>query len=306
MFTWDGLLETPDESQQRDNEPNELVERSCSCEGPACNCCLDINITFIDLGGPGCVRMKYLSPTDGIAVNVSYGSKLLHREVVKGANPDPTCIDILSDLAQLCARFSDLAPTSDGLRWCLQLEPTLLGDVQAQYLVGCFRMGPDGMSVDPPITNTTSEASLAIVKQLKMDVNNDFDVEFLYLDHLNAVSNRERALRRNDFENLREEEFLKRYRLSKTIVACKAVETVHYYLCTTDSPTNSTTGETVEEINEEELIAAVNESAEHGIALISNFLGLAFGGGEAPSNATEIYNTTDTTQTSPEEQTPVP
>ncbi|XP_069669419.1 uncharacterized protein [Periplaneta americana] len=234
MFTWDGLLETPDESQQRDNEPNELVERSCSCEGPACNCCLDINITFIDLGGPGCVRMKYLSPTDGIAVNVSYGSKLLHREVVKGANPEPTCIDILSDLAQLCARFSDLAPTSDGLRWCLQLEPTLLGDVQAQYLVGCFRMGPDGMSVDPPITNTTSEAS------------------------------------------------------------------------TTDSPTNSTTGETVEEINEEELIAAVNESAEHGIALISNFLGLAFGGGEAPSNATEIYNTTDTTQTSPEEQTPVP
>jgi hypothetical protein len=73
-----------------------------------------------------------------------------------GANPAPSCIDILSDLAQLCARFSDLAPTSDGLRWCLQLDPTLLGDVQAQYQVGCFRMGPEGMSVDPPV-NTSAQ-----------------------------------------------------------------------------------------------------------------------------------------------------
>jgi hypothetical protein len=32
----------------------------------------------------GCVEMKYLSPSDGIAVNVSYGNRLLHREVVKG------------------------------------------------------------------------------------------------------------------------------------------------------------------------------------------------------------------------------
>jgi hypothetical protein len=32
----------------------------------------------------GCVEMKYLSPADGIAVNVSYGNRLLHREVVKG------------------------------------------------------------------------------------------------------------------------------------------------------------------------------------------------------------------------------
>ena len=66
-------------------------------------------------------------------------------------------MDILSDLAQLCARFSDLAPTSDGLRWCLQLEPTLLGDTQAQYQVGCFRMGPEGMAVDPPTTNAAAQ-----------------------------------------------------------------------------------------------------------------------------------------------------
>ena len=85
-----------------------------------------------------------------------------------GANPEPSCIDILSDLAQLCARFSDLAPTSDGLRWCLQLEPTLLGDVQAQYQVGCFRMGPDGMAVDPPTTNTAAQTRYGFLSRTRI------------------------------------------------------------------------------------------------------------------------------------------
>jgi len=54
MFTWDGLFDISDESlQQRDNEPSDLVDKSCSCEGPSCNCCLDFNLTYIDLGGPG-------------------------------------------------------------------------------------------------------------------------------------------------------------------------------------------------------------------------------------------------------------
>ncbi|KAJ9597174.1 hypothetical protein L9F63_026934, partial [Diploptera punctata] len=202
MFSWDGLFDfSEDTQQQRDNEPSDLVERSCACEGPSCNCCLDFNLTYIDLGGPGCVRMKYVSPAEGIAVNVSYGNRLLHTETVKGANPDPSCIDMLSDLAQLCARFSDLAPTSDGLRWCLQLEPTLLGEVQTQYQVGCFRMGPEGMSVDPPIANITNEES-------------------------------------------------------------------------TEAESSTTIAPAPEEVNEEALIAAVNESAEEGIAFFSHLLGL--------------------------------
>ncbi|GFG28537.1 hypothetical protein Cfor_08895 [Coptotermes formosanus] len=237
VFTWDGLFDVPDEPyQQRNNEPHNLVDKSCSCEGPSCNCCLDFNLTYIDLGGPGCVHMKYLSPADGIAVNVSYGNRLLHTEVVRGANPEPSCIDILSDLAQLCSRFSDFAPTSDGLRWCLQLEPTLLGDVQAQYQVGCFRMGPEGMAVDPPTTNTAAQTS-----------NTD------------------------------------------------------------PSPTSTPSVENLEEINEEALIAAVNESAEEGIAFFSNLLGITFGGGEAPGNTTEADNTTDTTAQYPTvEHTPPP
>jgi hypothetical protein len=54
MFTWDGLLDIADEPHlQRDSDPNEIVDKSCSCEGPSCSCCLDFNLSFIDLGGPG-------------------------------------------------------------------------------------------------------------------------------------------------------------------------------------------------------------------------------------------------------------
>lgn len=66
-----------------------------------------------------------------------------------GSKPAPACMDLLSNLAQVCARFTELTPEGEGLRGCTLLEPTLLGDVQAQYPVGCFRMGPFGMTLDP-------------------------------------------------------------------------------------------------------------------------------------------------------------
>ena len=61
VFSWDGLLDfsPEDVQQQRDNEPSDIVERSCSCEGPSCDCCLDFNLTYIDLGGPG--KREFLS-----------------------------------------------------------------------------------------------------------------------------------------------------------------------------------------------------------------------------------------------------
>jgi len=55
----------------------------------------------------------------------------------------------------------------------------------------------------------------------------------------------------------------------------------------------------VEEINEEALIAAVNESAEEGMAFFSNLLGITFGGGEAQGNTTERDNSTDTVTHNP-------
>jgi len=63
MFTWDSLFEVSDEPhQQRDNEPNDLVAKSCSCEGPSCNCCVDFVLPYIELGGPG----MYVVSTAGV------------------------------------------------------------------------------------------------------------------------------------------------------------------------------------------------------------------------------------------------
>ncbi|XP_041975640.1 uncharacterized protein LOC121730597 [Aricia agestis] len=137
------LIEVP---ELRNDQPN----RNCMCKGPACVCCVDFNITFVDLGGPGCVHMKYLSPEEGFSVNVSYGKNLLHNSKIKGTNPAPICLEVFGNLAQVCAKFSDLAPTSDGLRGCLDIEPMLLKESQLTFPIGCFKSTAGGMEMEDP------------------------------------------------------------------------------------------------------------------------------------------------------------
>lgn len=57
-------------------------------------------------------------------------------------------MNLLSELAQICARFAALKATEDGLEGCLHFEPHVLGEVTAKYHIGCFKMGPDGMVQD--------------------------------------------------------------------------------------------------------------------------------------------------------------
>lgn len=92
--------------------------------------------------------MKYISKDEGIAVNVSYGSNTLHSEVVKGPNPKPTCMSLLTNIAHVCANFLDMTPTSDGLNSCLQLDFKLLGDLQTDFDMGCFSMNEEGMKMN--------------------------------------------------------------------------------------------------------------------------------------------------------------
>ncbi|KAL0851359.1 hypothetical protein ABMA28_007176 [Loxostege sticticalis] len=147
------LVEVPKQREQND--------RTCACKGPACVCCVNFNITIVDLGGPGCVHMKYISPEEGFSVNVSYGKNLLHSAKIQGTNPAPICLEVFGRFAQVCAKFSDMAPTADGLRGCLELEPRILGDKQLEFPIGCFRSKSGGMEMeDPPAeseTETTTE-----------------------------------------------------------------------------------------------------------------------------------------------------
>lgn len=160
--------------------------------------------------------MHYLSPEDGIAINVSYGDSLLHNEVVKGPNPPPSCLNIFAKLAQMCARFNGLIRTDDGLKGCVSLEPMLLGEAQLDLPIGCFRMTPRGMEIIQPPSELQpqQEAALGLTE----------------LDKADANSTNEDA----------------------------------------DEGPDSLAGYTAEDI-----LSAVNESAQQGIALLSNWLGLA-------------------------------
>lgn len=114
----------------------------------------------------GCVRLKYLSQEEGIAMNVSYGDSLLQSNTVKGPHPEPTCLNIFTKLAQMCAKFTELVEIGDGLRGCIRLEPQLLGETQIELPIGCFNMGPDGMKM---IESDEKEKAVEEEKKLVSD-----------------------------------------------------------------------------------------------------------------------------------------
>ncbi|KAF6216997.1 hypothetical protein GE061_001349 [Apolygus lucorum] len=192
-------------------ETGDNENQACSCSGPECQCCVSFNLTYMDLGGPGCVKMKYLSKDEGLMVNVSYGDSQLHGGQVKG--PSMTCMDILLDLAQMCAKFSSVAVTDDGMEACASLVPSILGDAHDGFQLGCFVMGSQGMKL---INSTLTD----LVSSVEPAAEQEGD-------------------------------------------------------SATPAPVNS----------EEALIAAVNESAEEGIAWFGSFLGFNFGKSENQTTA---------------------
>lgn len=116
----------------------------------------------------------------------------------------------------MCARFSGLVRTDDGLKGCVGLEPMLLGEPQLELPIGCFKMSPRGMEVipTPPELQQQQQATLGLAESDKTDGNSTAEDG--------------------------------------------------------DEGPDSLAGYTAEDI-----LSAVNESAQQGIALLSNWLGLA-------------------------------
>lgn len=104
--------------------------------------CLDFNISDTFDLGPACVRMKYLSQTDGIAMNLTLGKTLSKSSIVKISNPEePVCLSMLGGLAKMCAKFAGLAPSANGgLIGCLAMQPKLFGEVPIAFDFPCFSM----------------------------------------------------------------------------------------------------------------------------------------------------------------------
>ncbi|KAJ8682030.1 hypothetical protein QAD02_017822 [Eretmocerus hayati] len=140
----------------------------CLCQASSCLCCVELNLTSsIDLGGPACVNVRHVERN--VSLNLSYSENPVHNATIALAQASrrPTCMNLLSDLAQICAEFTSMKPVEgsgsqsqeaiayDG---CLVIEPALLGARQATYPVGCFRL-EQGLvrQIEGPVTPVTEE-----------------------------------------------------------------------------------------------------------------------------------------------------
>lgn len=134
-------------SLEEDDAPAEKRDRESDClcqksgpDGSNCICCLEFNISETFDLGPACVRMKYLSQADGIAMNLTLGKTLAKSSTIKIEKPEqPVCLSMLGGLAKMCAKFNGLAPSANGgLIGCLAMQPKLFGEVPINFDFPCF------------------------------------------------------------------------------------------------------------------------------------------------------------------------
>ncbi|XP_023290145.1 uncharacterized protein LOC105699591 [Orussus abietinus] len=131
----------------------------CWCQASGCLCCVDLNLTStIDLGGPACVNVK--QKEENVSLNLSYGDNPIHNATTRLADAadKPTCMNLLSDLAQICAKFVSVRRAEAGHDACLRIEPALLGAPQASYPVGCFNFHQGVRRIEGPPPAETADA----------------------------------------------------------------------------------------------------------------------------------------------------
>ncbi|XP_011300018.1 uncharacterized protein [Fopius arisanus] len=152
-----GILETLLSWDVRDSEARSSTPQSkCLCQTSGCLCCVDLNLTStIDLGGPACVNIK--QKEDNVSLHMSYGDNPVHNATIRIADAanKPTCMNLLSDLAQLCAKFTTMKRQDSGHDGCLVVEPALMRTPQATYHMGCFNFNQGVRQIQSSIIETT-------------------------------------------------------------------------------------------------------------------------------------------------------
>lgn len=135
-------------AEKRDRESDCLCQNS-GPDGSNCICCLEFNYTEILDIGPACVRVKYLSQTEGVAMNLTLGKTLARSAIVKVEKPEePVCLSMLGGLAKMCAKFTGLAPSANGgLIGCLKMQPKLFGEVPIDFDFPCFDLNAQEIRV---------------------------------------------------------------------------------------------------------------------------------------------------------------
>ncbi|XP_076236946.1 uncharacterized protein LOC143180835 [Calliopsis andreniformis] len=135
-------------------------QSQCLCQTTNCLCCVDLNLTAtIDLGGPACINVK--QKEENVTLNLSYGDNPVHNATIKIAEAanKPTCMNLLSDLAQICAKFASIKQGDTGYDGCIVIEPALLGTPQATYHMGCFNFNQVVRQIEVSAITETTETT---------------------------------------------------------------------------------------------------------------------------------------------------
>ncbi|XP_014217299.1 uncharacterized protein LOC106645858 [Copidosoma floridanum] len=134
--------------------PESSNNNKCLCQASGCLCCVELNLTkSLDLGGPACVNVRQRERN--VTLNLSYADNPVHNATIDIAQAahKPTCINMLLDFAQICAKFDSMrvAKSEGSYDGCLVIEPVLLGMSHITYPVGCFNFnGGQVRRIEPP------------------------------------------------------------------------------------------------------------------------------------------------------------
>jgi hypothetical protein len=133
-------LDDDDDAPQKRDREDDCVCLSGNAEGKNCICCLKFNISDTFDLGRACVKVRYLSQTEGVHMNLTLGKTYSKAAVIKVSKPEePVCLSMLGGLAKMCAKFNGLVPSSsNGLVGCLALQPKLFGEVPVNFEFPCF------------------------------------------------------------------------------------------------------------------------------------------------------------------------
>lgn len=172
-------------AEKRERESDCLCQKSGS-DGSNCICCLDFSVSETFDLGPSCVRMKYLSQDEGVSVNITLGKTLSKHSIVKvEKSEEPVCISMLAGLAKMCTKFTGLARSNNGgLVGCLNMEPTLLGEVPVKFDFPCFDLNKDEIRMIEAPKKPVEEAN----KEEEDDESDETIAGFKVSDIINIVS----------------------------------------------------------------------------------------------------------------------
>ncbi|XP_021917219.1 uncharacterized protein LOC110828644 isoform X2 [Zootermopsis nevadensis] len=130
------------------NEIRRVAMDTCRCTNFNCGCCAHLEESEIHLNSTICANVSYLSHDYGISITVTVNDYTIFNETVSARNPPPVCIGVpyVKEYADACVRLYDIDATTTHLHACVRVEARMKKILIAKYELGCFNIGPPGLS----------------------------------------------------------------------------------------------------------------------------------------------------------------